>query len=148
MATLSHSPADVIQQMLIDRGLGTIPSDRSTWPIFSSGEPTTPDNVITVYDTTGRERGRTMVDGKLHVAHGFQVRVRAVDHTTGWTKADATRWTLSQDTYQETVRVSSSLYLVHAVVNIGVVLVLGKDIGNSKRSLFTVNAAAVIRQLI
>lgn len=150
--TLLHSPAEVIQQLLIDLGLGTSPevSPLQAWPVYSTNEPAdgqqVSDNVITVYDTTGKGSGRSMHDGQVLGNFGFQIRVRARDHTTGWQKADAIQTTLAESVYQETVGIGSSRYFVHAVVNVGDVLALGTEAPGSRRSVFTINALCPIRQ--
>ena len=74
---LIHAPANIIRQLLISKSQGTNPLLQEPWPISYSMEPDTPDNSITVYDTTDRDHGRTMVDGRRQVHHGFQVRVRS-----------------------------------------------------------------------
>ena len=147
--TLLHSPADVIRGCLIDLGLGSDPTldPQAAWPIYVSSEPTTPDNCLTVYDTQGVEDGSSQLDGELWTHHGFQVRVRSTDHVTGWARANAIRQALAQQVLDNAVAVGTSHYVIHAAAGIGSVLVLGKDTPTSKRSLFTLNATAVLRQV-
>jgi hypothetical protein len=52
--SLDHFPADIIRQLLIDLGVG-LDVTATDWPAFSQKEPDSPDNVITVFDTMGRE---------------------------------------------------------------------------------------------
>src|SRR5687768_852739 len=83
----SHSPAEVVAQMLIDLGEGSDPASDGAWPCGYSSEPADlPDNRITVYDTTGADFGGSMIDGELWGTFGIQVRVRAATHGVGWTK--------------------------------------------------------------
>jgi Bacteriophage minor capsid protein len=142
--TLTHSPAQVVAQMLVDLGLGTAGGGGSAWPVHHSSEPDTPDEVVTVYDTAGLDHGRSMIDGDLMGPSGFQVRVRSKNHATGWLKADAIQTTLAS-LYQRTVRVEATLYKVHAVVRIGDVLSLGKETPTSSRRLFTVNGSVYLK---
>lgn len=144
--TLTHSPADIVRRLLIALGLGADPPS-SSWPIFAAHEPDLPDNCITVYDTAGVAQGRSMISGELFGTSGFQVRVRAKDHTTGWTKADAIQTDMAKAVYQEVVTISGTRYLVHAIVKIGDVLALGTESPTSKRHVFTINAQAVLRVL-
>lgn len=137
---MDHSPADIIRQLFINKGLGTAPQDGDDWPVYASLEPHTPDNVITVYDTVGTDQGRVMIDGKVLGLWGFQIRVRAVDFQTGWAKIEAIRTSISE-IYQEMVTLDAITYLVHAIVRIGNNLHIGLD---ANRRLFTLNAQSVI----
>lgn len=148
---LNHSPAIIIQQLLIDMGFGISPPeesgwDGSDWLIFATHEPDTPDNVITVYDIAGTDQGRVM-QGELQQHYGFQVRIRARTHSVGWLKADAIRRGLAEDVLRETLTLDSDQYFLQCVANIGQVLTLGKDRPLGKRSLFTVNAVATLRKV-
>lgn len=142
-----HSPAEVIRWLLVALGLGTDPNLALAWPIYATNEPNEPDDCITLYDTTGTQDGRSMVDGELFQHFGFQVRVRSTDHRTGWVKAEAIRQALAKSIYQNLVSRDGSRYLVWCAAKISMVLVIGKDTPRSKRSLFTVNAVAPIRIL-
>ena len=144
--SLDHSPSQIIRQMLVDLSLGTLPSEDDDWPIFATNEPDTPDSVITVYDTLGKLDGRTQVDGKLQIHHGFQVRIRDANTRNGYSKANAIAIALDESTYQETVTISDSIYLVHSVSRTTDVLPIGKETPTSKRNIFTINATATLRQ--
>lgn len=135
---MTHSPADVVAQLLVDLGLGTDPSSNEAWPIFTSSEPTSPDNAVTTFDTVGNSDGRAMVDGEGFYHYGVQIRIRGANHTTGWTKSDALQSALLA-AYQKTVHLGSSTYLVHALVNVGTVMRLGTETPTSKRHLFALN---------
>lgn len=151
--TLANSPAEIVQWLLIKLGLATDPANTSTqpWPAYSTGEPSSPDNCITVYDTTGQDFGRSQLDGEVLYHHGFQVRVRASEHPAGWIKANAIRIKLSGGVRQVVVSIppdgTKSSYLVYNINRIGPVLTLGKETPQSRRSLFTLNAMLVVRQL-
>lgn len=142
--TLTHSPAQIVRQLLIDLGLGTASGD---WPVFYAMEPNAPDNVLTVFDTTGTDDGRSMVTGELFGHDGFQVRVRAKDHATGWLKADAIQTDFAESVSLRQVTVDSSSYLIHAITRIGNVLALGRQTPQSMRSIFTLNATVPLSQL-
>lgn len=150
-STLPHSQADIVAQLLIRDSIGADPdvSPLGSWPVYVSGEPNTPDNCLTVYDTAGVDDGSSMIDGELFAHEGIQVRVRAKDHRTGWTKADAIQTWMAESVYDEITTVAgadgSTTYLVHNFSRIGRVLALGKDAPTSKRSLFTVNALVTVK---
>jgi hypothetical protein len=71
--SLDHFPADIIRQLLIDLGVG-LGVTATDWPAFSQKEPDSPDNVITVFDTMGRDLGRTNPDMVRSERYGIQVR--------------------------------------------------------------------------
>lgn len=150
---MTHSAADVVRFLLIDIGQGTNPGDSAAWPVFASGEPGDPDQVVTTYDTAGVQHGRTMTDGAVQEHLGFQVRVRSKDHKTGWRKTHQIRAAMAEGVYQRAVTVPAgggdpaAEYLVHCVSKLGPVLALGKESPTSKRSLFTVNAVLSVKQL-
>lgn len=146
LTTLTHSPAHVVRQLLIDLALG-VATDGEPWVVKASAEPDVPDEVITVFDTAGQSDGRVMVDGELQEHQGIQVRIRSKDHPTGWARADRVQSELARNVYDRTVHVGSEAYLVHSLNQIGPILALGKDSPNSKRSLFTVNMVVSLKQL-
>ena len=77
---LTHSPAQIIQQLFVDLGIGTLPETDSDWPISATQEidgDTAPDDVITIYDTAARRDGRIMDDGVVVEHYGIQAKVRS-----------------------------------------------------------------------
>jgi len=144
-----HSPADILQALLVANGKTSEPGDGEAWPNYVSAEPAAPDNCVTIYDTPGRSSGRAQFDGEVFEAHGFQVRVRATDHATGWRKANEIRQYLAESVYLENVALTIGTthyhYLIWSVSGLGNVLVLGKE-PTSARKLFTINAVASIRR--
>lgn len=147
-----HSPADIIRAVLINRGLGSDPdlSPVQSWPVYTGGEPNSPDNVITTFGTVGIDHGREMVNGEVLGPYGFQIRVRADSYQQGRDKIE-TIWEglseLSGGVYNLTVNLSGDSYLVACIVRFGDILELGKEVPNSKRSLFTFNALINYRKL-
>lgn len=144
--SLIHSPSQIISQLLIDLALGTAPADAGSWPVHFSGEPNSPDNVITVYDAAGVSDGRTQVDGQMQEHHGIQVRIRSTNHGTGFTKARAIAVALDESVLLNSVAISGSVYLVYAVSRTGDVIALGKNHPIGDFNLFTINAVVALRQ--
>ena len=144
--TLTHSPADVLRRVLIALAQGTDPSDNGAWPIYASREPNLPDNAITVYDTQGRDDGRRQTDGERMEHFGFQVRTRAIDFPTGYTKARAVAVVMDKNIYDEAVTLDSTNYLLHSVSRTTDVLYIGDDPA-SRRALFTVNGVLTVKQV-
>lgn len=155
MRTLDHSPADIIRHLLIAKLLGSYPvTPPGVWPVYVSFEPDAPDNVITLFNTTGHSGGRVMIGGELQDHYGFQVRIRAVDDPTAYIKGNRIRAVMSEDVRMTEITIESSRYLIHAVSNIGNLIGLGRetvkfgmDPSSTKRSIFVLNARASIRQL-
>ncbi len=149
-SSLTHSPAEIIRAVLLQLGLGTDPTPWASgignpWPVFASGEPNTPDDCITCYDTVGVDHGQSMVDLELYVHYGVQIRVRSNDHRTGWVKANDVREQASKFG-QQSITIDGSVYLVWAVAKMGQVLPIGKETPTSKRSLFTLNCQPAVDQ--
>ncbi len=144
--SLAHSPADIVRYLLIDKSLGTLPSDGGSWPIFADGEPDAPDSVITVYNMAGRLGGRTQVDGEQQEHPGIQIRIRDPDSRGGGTKARAIAIALDESIRLDNVTIGDNVYKVYAISRIGSVLSLGKEVPSSKRNLFTINAVVALRQ--
>lgn len=148
---LQHSPADVVGKLLTDLGLGTDPEANVAWPLSVTGELTTPDECIEVYDTTGRLEGSLQVNGEMLVKPGIMIRVRAADHLSGYRKANQLFEAIAKTVYHNEVILPNDeeddiTYLVEAITPTSDVLPLGKEVPSSKRDLFTINAVVALRQ--
>lgn len=144
--TLVHSPADILSRVLIALGHGVDPpGDATNWPVFVSQEPSTPDNVITLYDTEVRDLGRHMADGYREIMHGVQVRVRSYTYALGWAKINALAIALDSSVYQELVTIGVNSYNVHAVTRLSGPLSLGKEPETARR-LFTLNVLVTVHE--
>lgn len=145
MPALLHSPADIISRLLVTKGQGVAPivGSPTPWQVYVSGEPPTPDQCLTVYDTTSQDDGRSMLTGETWQHYGFQVRIRALDHPTGYVKAEAIHTALDEAVYDEFVTIDGTTYNVHSVSATNL-LCLGKEASSSGRRLFTVNGLSSI----
>jgi hypothetical protein len=144
---LDHTPSDVVRRLLIDLGQG---SDGGTWPVYSTNEPDSPDDCITVYDTTGRDYGRDHL-GERSEHPGIQVRIRASDAYDGFKKAQAVAVAMDRVVRQTVdldalVGTGITQYFVYEISRTGNVLPLGKEMPASERTLFTINAVVTLRQ--
>lgn len=152
---LTLSPADVIANLLVQLGVASIPVTTSgaSWGVYVSNEPTSPDRVITVYDTEGRKNGRTMTDGEIQEHHGVQIRIRSDTYPIGYTKARAVVIKLDRDGVAQpesactTVTIGGVRYWIRNLSRTSDVISVGKEAPNSKRTLFTVNYLVSIRML-
>jgi hypothetical protein len=144
---LLHSPADILRALVIDLGQGADPDLGGNWPVYATNEPSMPDNVITLYDTTPQYDMRAMVDGESSFHWAYQVRVRSASHPAGLVKMDAIRVALDEQIYANALTLGSAHYVVYNVAKSGGILYLGVDNPSSKRSLFTLNGYVALRRL-
>lgn len=126
-ATLNHSPADIIRELLIDLSMGTDPVPINTWPVYEGTLPDTPDNAICVYNTEGRQFGKSQIDGEVFEHYGIQVLVRSMVETTGFVKAQAVKDAFNKSVKRTSVTIGSSIYLVHGVHTQGNVRRAGRE---------------------
>jgi len=144
---LNHSAADVLCQALVDNATLIYPDEStSSWQCFVDGMPSMPDEAVVLTDEDGHDDGRSMLDGELFYHYGVQMILRGRDHRSGYKKADAVRQALAA-IYRQTVTVEGDEYRLHCVAHIGQVLALGKDVPNSKRSMFSLNMSVAYRSL-
>lgn len=141
-----HSQAYILRSVLIYLSQASAPSSQTTWPVFVDNEPNLPDNCITVYNTAGTEDGRAMISGLLFDHEGLQIRVRSVDHPTGWNKLREIRDAISMSVRNLFLTVEGEPYRVNAVTRIQDVIPIGTE-QTSKRLLFTLNCTISFNKL-
>lgn len=151
MTVSIHSPAKVVQQVMINNGWLNEPATAGQpdpdWPAYVNGEPASPDNCVTIYDVNVGTDGRAMIDGEVFAHDGIMIRVRAKDNPTGWEKAQTLKNIVSQQVYDEVVTIDGHTYIWHNASKIGTILRMGKDAGGSKRNLLTLNFEISLVQL-
>lgn len=159
---LDHEPAVIVQQVLVQLGLGKLPSDATLghddWPIFAPTEPDRPDCAVTVQETVGRDDGRDMLDGGKDGTYGLQIRVRGNNRARAKFKASQIVSTITArslcyfdkpacwvnlDPLTGTVEAQ---YVLQMFVRIGNPLWIGADVPGGKRQVFTINCEARIIQ--
>jgi hypothetical protein len=147
-----HSPAQIIQRLLVVLGLGVQQSAGSTvsWQVFAVNEPDTPDDTIVVYDTAGVDQGRENLTGFRFEKFGIQLLIRSATHGAGYVKSQYLATSLDQGVYENSVTLTNpdgsgtSTYLIKAVHRTSPVYSIGADTPKSKRRLFTINATVNI----
>lgn len=144
--TLTHSPADVVRQLLVDLGHGTDPADNSDWGTYYSFMPEHRDRVLVVFDTAAVLEGRFQHDGETQEHHGVQIQARSDAYEAGYNKLRAIAVGLDRDVQLSGVTVASTLYTVYAVTRTSDVLSIGKEVEATKRSIFTLNALVALKQ--
>ena len=157
---LQHSPAEVVSSLLILLGQASDPATGGDWPVVISSEPDIPDNLLVVFDTEGRQHGRTNPDSERQEHQGIQIKIRSQYHPIGYLKAQTVATTLDK-VFQQLVNVNTvitqppanvpqtitNVYKVANVLITSGVIVLGKETPTSKRSLFTINGVVSLRQI-
>lgn len=144
---LNHSPADIIQFLLVQLGLGLSAGGTRRWQVYVGEEPDAPDDVITCYDAEGFGQQRSMVTGERFELFGVQIRVRSARQNEGDARARLIALTLDQQVSQTVVAADSDRYLVHSVNRTTRVVRLGRQFPEGERWLFTVNLLAPIVNL-
>lgn len=144
-SSLHHSQADVLRWLLVSLGIGTDPTDDVSWPIHASSEPDLPDNMLTIYDTTGITEGRIQRTGETVEHRGVTIQIRGTDYRTAWSKSNAVRVALDESISVSSVSIGGYNYTVHAVTIKSGPLALGKE-PTTNRFLFTINAVMSLRQ--
>lgn len=142
---LTHSVNDVIRRLLVNDGQGTLPSAAGSWPIGVE-RPDSPDDCVTVTETTGRRDGRTMTDGEVIEHPGIQVEVRSADHNTGFLKAKQIATYCDEQVRNSGVTFEGKHYNIVNVSRVGVVMSIGRESPESARELFTFNAMVTLVQ--
>lgn len=79
---LNHSAATVIKYLLIDAGFGSASLSNTSWPIFVGSEPTSPDEVITLYSRNIFHQGKDS-RGEVSELYGLDLRLRSSEYALG-----------------------------------------------------------------
>ena len=148
---MNHSPAYILAALLTSEAVDvfTAPSEVGTWPLYISHEPdgsNVENNCGTVYDTDGIKDGRIMATGENIFHHGVQLRVRALDYTTGRAKAAEAADYLATLQNEEVV-IGAYTYKIMAVSQQSPILPLGQE-SIKRRQLFTVNFLVTCKQIV
>jgi hypothetical protein len=139
----------VIRKLLLNHGTVGDHTLNEDWPIFVSIEPEEVngkriDDIITIYNTVGKEDGRHQIDGSRAEHPGIQVLIRCADSERGLVKARELERILNEEVLRENVELYDSndvlyTYFVQALTQTSLILPLGRDQDNSDRFLFTIN---------
>lgn len=143
---LTHSVNDILRRLLVNNGQGTLPSATGSWPIGLE-RPDSPDNCITLTETTGRRDGRVMTNGEVIEHLGVQFEIRSADHNTGFTKAKVLATYCDESIYNSGVTFETRQYNIINVSRVGSVMSIGRETPESKRELFTFNVLVTINQV-
>lgn len=147
---LHHSPAEIVQQLLIDLGYGDdvdFTGTGTSYPVYHGLMPDVTEDCLCVTDTEGMLHGRDMVAGGRQEHVGVQIRARSESVTGGAQKMRDIAQGLDSVVYQNTVTIGGYSYHVQAITRTSPVIYIGPEIGTSRRYLFSVNAVISVREL-
>ena len=139
----SDSPAEVLLQMLIDLDVCSEPGDGGTEG-FCDRMPDRPDQLLTVFNTSGMDNGRVMQGERVEL-EGIQVSVRAQKEEDAWTIGQNVCNSFDS-TSMRRVTVNGHQYVIWMIKRTSRVIPIGKD-SNSNRMGATVNALVSMRQI-
>ncbi len=148
--THDHSPADIVNALLVLLDLGSDPTVAADWPVFISFLPApsqvagkeVPVNAMCVYDTQGRPAGRSMRTGKVYSFPGLQITVRAGTERTSYLKAVEIARAMD-NVYRTEVVVDDVRYIVNNLSRTSEPLSLGREPDKDTRR-YSVNSVCTI----
>lgn len=135
------SPAEVVAQLITDLGL----AGTADWPVYVSGQPNSPDNVVTTFDISGDDKGRTMFDGKRTEWKGVQILVRSSTPEEGAARAEAIKAGVLV-VVNERVSIGGDYYLISCVSVKSGVLNLGNE-PDTGRAMFSLNLLVTMKEV-
>ena len=147
----ANSPADVVHYLLIALGLGMLPVPgfaytATSWPVNAGQEPDSPDNTITLYNTTGNKHARIMIDGETVEDPGIQIRIRGTDDPTASIQAELIKVAIDEKAIGYNVQIGGHNFTVYAINRVGNPIQLGNESPTSRRRIYTINATVTLRQ--
>lgn len=152
LGQFNDSPAAVICQWLINSGIAYDPDGYSgtatVWLASINGQLDSPDQIVEVRDTEPKRFGRVQVTGEESQLWAFQITVRSLMDTDGFTKMNSIEILLEQSTYSQQVTLPSGhVYQIGSITRTSGPMNLGRETGASKRFLRTYNAVFSLLQI-
>lgn len=125
---MTHSPAEIIRQLLLELGYVTLPESSEDWPCYVSSMPQgegVPNDVVCVTDTAGVQRTRTL-NGRNHVAYGIQVRSRSLDYSSAYQRVSQIAEEF-ESVHRKFIMVGDTVYWIDAIYQSGPAISMGQD---------------------
>lgn len=142
---MNHSTADIVRNVLVNLGHGTMPSAGGAWPISVGIELDDPDDLMVLWDMAGRIDGRSMIDGTVWDHDGVQLQLRCSDFKTGNDKLSTVVNALDKSVRMTPVSIDTSSYLVWSISRLTTPNHLGQE-PVSQRHIWTANLLVSVRQ--
>lgn len=126
----------------IDPEAGVVGGD-----VFVSFLPDQPDEIVGVFDTTGRPDGRIMRTGERIEHPGVQIQVRGKNYSDTWQEANGIALFLDGVKNKSVVVGSNESYVLHNVTRIGTIIPIGLEtVSQRRRHLFTINMIVTLSE--
>src|SRR6185295_7457140 len=154
------SPAEVVQAVLVEAGLGAMPGNDELLPldeivddwtldvdtpqIFAGSMPDGVNVGVLVYDIAGDVHGRCMDDGQTWEHHGLLINVRHVN-ASGYDLAHRIARYFDTD-WKQTVAVNGYYCYIHCINRTSTIMSHGEEI-ETKRQLWSFNAEVAYRDI-
>lgn len=147
---LAHSPAHILAELYWGLNLGVRPP-ASGWQITINQSVTSPDTLITLFDTAGLMDKRIQRTNEKPGQDGIQVRVRAQTHPVAYKKASDLALALDNVVRTQVLIAAGNglpqkRYLLHVVRRTTQPIYIGIEEG-TPRLLFTVNALVKVTEI-
>ena len=160
---LTHSPADVTAQLLIDNGWAADPNavdsqfhlPTGAWPVWTDREPDEPDNALFAVDEQAVDEGREMIGGAVLRHYGVRLQVRSQDQPVGWKKVHELMTQLSQQVFAQLVQLPDTTvtpavvkhYQVHCFSKFLPLYLGEQQTGSARRTFHTLTMLVSLRAL-
>lgn len=143
---LLNSPADIVTNYLL--ALSTNAGFPSGWTIATAIETSTPDNLVTITDVSGKYDGRDMTSGEVNRHWGVEIRVRSIHFSMGYNMAQYLRAILSTATKDVAVvcQNTTAVYNISALSRLQIQM-LGRDRPRSERFLQTLTGLISLERI-
>lgn len=138
---IEDTAATVVAQYLIATGVVSKPGNNQAWPCYVNRQPTTPNDLVTVYDTAGKMDGRMMRSGKVSEFPGILVRLRAVSYDSGELMGMRIIQKLDAALAAVVIVTGGKQYKLDSIQRTTNLIPLGPEEGGS-REIFTTNGLA------
>lgn len=142
---MAHSPADILWQLLTDAG--KIASSGAGWRGFVSFFPDMPDEALCLYNTSGVDDGRLMINGERIQHPGVQITFRARQSEDCFNMAQAIAEWLDAQRNLVIAMGSGDAYVLLNAKRTGTINQLGVETeGNRQRTQMTLNLLLTLRK--
>jgi hypothetical protein len=141
---LTHSPAHILYRHLVACEVVSAPDAGRDWPATYTSMPDAPDNVVCIYNTTGRHDGRLMGTGEVIEHPAIMCKVRAGRDADAYARASLIADILDK-IKQAAVAIDGKNYTIESVSRPTPIIQLGQEEGG-RRFAYTVNAYLTVRE--
>ena len=149
MANLSDTSCLIMKTYLVAKGLFTLPSLESAWPLYETILPdgdNVEDNAARINDSQDVIDGRDMSSGENFKHYGITIFIRALDYEIGWLKAKSVLTDLCA-VHNASISVGDNSYVFGVATNHSGILNLGTESGTKRRCKFELNFNVTLEEV-